>query len=359
MSRRNIMTKKKLIALIMAIAMVLGTLTACGGGNNAKKDNGANNTKVEENAKENGGNAEVSADGLMETEGGFMSVATGGTGGTYYPLGGAISNILNGAGLDYTATAQATGASVENVELIANGDAEIAFIQNDVSYYAVNGTDTFEGNKQESLRGLCCLYPEIVQIVASDESGIETIDDLKGKRVAVGAPGSGVEVNVKQILDAHGITYDDLGKVDFLSFAEASDQIKSGQIDATFLTAAIPSSAITELATTHDVHLVPIAEDKANELIEKYPFYVHLNITPTEYKGQEGEVSVVAVQSMLVVNENMADADAYNIVKLLFENLDTMKESHARGGDIALDKALDGMSIEVHPGAQKYFDEVK
>lgn len=351
------MTKKKIIALTMAIAMLLGTLTGCGGANNKKENNQAtNNTKTEANATANS-NSEIKAEGLMETEGGFMSVATGGTGGTYYPLGGALSNILNNAGVDYTATAQATGASVENVELVTKGDAEIGFIQNDVAYYAVNGTETFEGNQKPSLKGLCCLYPEIVQIVASDDSGIETIDDLKGKKVAVGAPGSGVEVNVKQILDIHGITYDDLGKVDYLSFAEAADQIKSGQIDATFLTAAIPSSAITELATTHDVHLVPIAEDKANELIEKYPFYVHLNITPTEYKGQEGEVSVVAVQSMLVVDEKMADEDAYNIAKLLFENLDVMKESHARGGDIALEKALDGMSIDLHPGAQKYFDE--
>ena len=353
------MTKKKLTTLIMLIAVVSLTLTACGGdGNNAKKEN-ANATKTEEAAKTEETTGDITAEGLMETKGGFMSVATGGTGGTYYPLGGALSNILNNAGVDYTATAQATGASKENVELVTRGDAEIAFIQNDVAYYAVNGTDIFEGEKKPSLRGLCCLYPEIVQIVASDDSGIKTIDDLKGKRVAVGAPGSGVEVNVKQILDIHGITYDDLGKVDYLSFAEAADQIKSGQIDATFLTAAIPSSAITELATTHDVHLVPIAEDKAEALIAKYPFYVNLHITPSEYKGQDEEISVVAVQSMLAVDERMAEEDAYNIVKLLFENLDTMKESHARGGDIALDKALDGMSIELHPGAQKYFDEVK
>ena len=356
------MTKKKFMTLMMLIALVAVTLTACGGGGNKKEEPANNATKTEENAKTEEGKEDggaITAEGLMETKGGFMSVATGGTGGTYYPLGGALSNILNHAGVDYTATAQATGASKENVELVTRGDAEIAFIQNDVAYYAVNGTDTFEGEEKPSLRGLCCLYPEIVQIVASDDSGIKTIDDLKGKRVAVGSPGSGVEVNVKQILDIHGITYKDLGKVDYLSFAEAADQIKSGQIDATFLTAAIPSSAITELATTHNVHLVPIAEDKAQALIEKYPFYVNLHITPTEYKGQDKEISVVAVQSMLAVDEKMPEEDAYNIVKLLFENLDTMKESHARGGDISLDKALDGMSIEVHPGAQKYFDEVK
>ena len=197
------MTKKKFMTLMMLIALVAVTLTACSGGGNKKEEPANNATKTEENAKTEEASGEMKAEGLMETKGGFMSVATGGTGGTYYPLGGALSNILNNAGVNYTATAQATGASKENVELVTKGDAEIAFIQNDVAYYALNGTDTFEGQKKPSLRGLCCLYPEIVQIVASDESGIKTIDDLKGKRVAVGAPGSGVEVNVKQILDLH------------------------------------------------------------------------------------------------------------------------------------------------------------
>lgn len=352
------MTKKRLFALVMALVMVALSFTACGGTN--KADNKANkeNATATENAAASS-DATIKAEGTQETEGGYISIATGGTGGTYYPLGGALSNILNGANLGYTATAQATGASVENLELINKGDAEIALVQNDVSYYAVNGKEHFEGNKLENIRGLCTLYPEIVQIIASNDSGIETVADMKGKKVAVGDPGSGVEVNAKQILELYGLTYDDLGKCDHLSFTESADQIKSGQIDAAFVVAAIPSSAVTELATTYDVHLVPIAADKADELIKKYPYYVHMDVNPKEYKNQKDSVSVVAVQSMLVVSSEMADADAYNICKLLFDNLDVMKESHARGGDISLDTALDGMSIDLHPGAQKFFDEVK
>ena len=146
------MTKKKLTTLIMLIAVVALTLTACSGGGNEKKEN-ANATKTEETAKteEATGTGDITAEGLMETKGGFMSVATGGTGGTYYPLGGALSNILNNAGVNYTATAQATGASKENVELVTREDAEIAFIQNDVAYYAVNGTDTLKEKRNLAL----------------------------------------------------------------------------------------------------------------------------------------------------------------------------------------------------------------
>ncbi|WP_308533969.1 TAXI family TRAP transporter solute-binding subunit [uncultured Peptoniphilus sp.] len=354
------MTKRKLFALIMTLVMMLVTLTACGGGEKANNGAAENASAAEETTNAASTDAAATnSEGTQETEDGYMSIATGGTGGTYYPLGGALSTILNGAGLNYTATAQATGASVENINLIQKGDAEIAFVQNDVAYYAKEGIETFDGKPVEEIRGLCTLYPEIVQIIASNDSGIEKVEDMKGKKIAVGAPGSGAEVNAKQILKAHGLTYDDLGKADYLSFSEATDQIKSGQIDAAFVVAAIPSSAVTELATTHDIHMVPIDAAKAEELIKEYPYYVHLNITPTEYKGQEGEVSVVAVQSMLIVSKDMPDADAYNITKLLFENLDVMKESHARGGDITLDTALDGMSIDLHPGAQKYFDEAK
>ncbi|EFI41656.1 TRAP transporter solute receptor, TAXI family [Peptoniphilus sp. oral taxon 386 str. F0131] len=322
--------------------MLMGVLTACG-------NKGGNNKAGENTAKEDSGDNT------------FLSIATGGTGGTYYPLGGALATIINNANIGLQANAQATGASVENIKLIHNGDAEIAFIQNDTSYYAVNGIELFaeDTEKYDDLRALACLYPEVVQIVASDSSGIQTIDDLKGKKVAVGAPGSGVEVNARQVLEAHGISYDDLAKVDYLSFAEATDQIKNGQIDATFIVAAIPSSSVTELATTHDVHLVPIAEEVANKLIEKYPYYTYKEVDATEYRNQGDKVPSVVVQAMLVVNQSMSEENAYNITKAMFENLDVLGESHARGKDVSLETALDGMSIEVHPGAQKYYDEQK
>lgn len=343
------MKKRKILSLALGMMLLMGTLTACGGGNNAA--NGGNN------AANGGNNAAASSD-----NGGFVSIATGGTGGTYYPLGGAIATVINNADIGLNANAQATGASIENVQLIHSGDAEIAFIQNDVAYYAYEGTEFFEEDANapyKDLRGLCCVYPEVVHIVASEESGIKSIEDLAGKKVAVGAPGSSCEVNGRQILEVYGLTYDDLGKADYLSFAEATDQIKNGQIDAAFATTAVPTSSFTELCTTHDVNLLPIDKEKADELIAKYPYYTYQEIHPEEYKGQPETLPVVAVKAMLVVNENMAEDEVYNITKALFEDLESIGEAHARGKDLTLETAEEGMSIPLHPGAQKYFEEVK
>lgn len=302
-------------------------------------------------------------------KGQFLSIATGGTGGAYYPLGGALATLLNGSDMGVQATAQATGASVENIELIHKGDAEIAFSQNDTAYYASEGIELFGEQKDKDgqvtqeqrvygdIRGLCTLYPEVVQIITPADSGIESVADMKDKKVAVGAPGSGTEVCARQILELYGLTYDDLGKADSLSFDEATDQIKNKQIDAAFVTAAIPASAVSELATTNDVKLVAIDEDKANELAEKYPYYTFINIAADSYNGQTEEVPAVAVKAMLIVNESMPEDEAYNIVKNLFEHLDVIVASHARGKDITLETALEGMSIELHPGAKKFFDE--
>lgn len=342
------MFRNKKIALLIIAMLMLGLLVACGGGEDAGGDSGGDSGDA-------GGDS-----GSADSQ--YISIATGGTGGTYYPLGGALANILNNSDMGVEATAQATGASVENVELIHNGDAEVAYIQNDISYYAYEGIELFdEGDGQEKreykdIRGLATLYPEVIQIIADDKSGIESVDDMVGKKIAVGDRGSGTEVNARQILGIHGISYDDLGKTDYLSFKEATDQIKNGQIDAAFVTAAIPSSSVTELATTHDIHLVPVTKEKADELIAEYPYYTYLDIDATPY-GMEDSIPAVAIQAMLVVNENMSDDMAYNIVKNMFENLDEVEASHARGKDITLETALDGMSIELHPGAQKYFDE--
>lgn len=350
---------KKKFAVALSLMMISAiALTGCGGGTTGGETTGG------EKGTEKTTEAEKPAD-----NGGFISIATGGTGGTYYPLGGAIATALNNSNIGVQANAQATGASIENVQLIHNGDAEIAFIQNDVAYYAVNGKEFFDPSNPDSdkavagtyddLRGVACVYPEVVHIIASDASGINSVKDLKGKRVAVGAPGSSVEVNGRQIVEAYGMTYDDFAKTDFLSFAESADQIKNGQIDAAFAVTGVPTSSITELATTYDIHLVPVDEEVAKKLIEKYPYYTYQKITPTEYRNQKADIPVLAVKSMLVVNKSMSDEMAYNITKSIFEHLEDIGNAHARGKDLSLETALDGMSIEVHPGAQKYFDEQK
>lgn len=288
----------------------------------------------------------------------YISIATGGTAGTYYPLGGAMAKIFNDNIEGVTANAQSTGASVENIGLVSKGETEIAFVQNDITYYAFTGTETFEGKgKMENVRGMAMLYPELVQIIATKNSGINSVEDLKGKKVAIGAPGSGVEANVRQVLAAHGMTYDDLGKADFLSFNEAADQLKNKQIDAAFLTAGIPTSAVTEVAQTSDIVIVPISSAKIAELTKKYPFYTEVTIPKGTYKGQETDVTTAAVMAMLVVPQDLNEDLAYDLTKALFEKRQVIIDTHSRGNDINLETALKGMPIDVHPGSQRYYDE--
>jgi len=288
----------------------------------------------------------------------YISIATGGTAGTYYPLGGALAKIFNDNIDGVTANAQATGASTENVGLIAEGEAEVAFIQNDITYYAFTGTETFEGkDKIENMRGMAMIYPELVQILATKESNIKSVDDLRGKKVAIGAPGSGVEANARQVLAVHGMTHDDLGKADYLSFNEAADQLKNKQIDAAFITAGIPTSAVTEVAQTSDIVMIPIEKDKITELIDRYPYYTEVDIPKGTYNGQEHDNPTVAVMAMLVVPEDLDEELVYNMTKTLFEHKQEIADTHDRGNDIQLETALIGMPIEVHPGAQRYYDE--
>lgn len=346
--------KKSLIwalIVILMLTMVVGCQTA----EKPKEEPAPEETKeVAEETKEEPKEEPKEQPGKAE----FISIATGGTGGTYYPLGGAIAKILNESDLGLTANAQSTGASVENVTLVSDGEAEIAFVQNDVAYYAVEGIETYDGKpKVENISGIATLYPEVVQIVATKESGITSVEDLAGKAVAVGAPGSGTEVNARQILAEHGMEYSDLGKADYLSFTEASDQMKNKAIDAAFMTGAIPTSAIAELAQTSDIVVIPVADEKIKTLAEKYPFYTAVTIPAGSYKGQEADVVSPAVMAMLIVPKDMDEDMVYNIVKNMYEKRQIIVDTHKRGEDITLESALQGMSINVHPGAQKYFDE--
>ncbi len=286
----------------------------------------------------------------------FINIATGGTAGTYFPLGGALSDVLNKNIPGCNASAQSTGASVANVNLLNQGKVDIAFIQNDISYYAANGTEMFAGKQVKGLQGLATLYPETIQIVTLKKTGIDSIDDFKGKRVAVGAAGSGTEANARQIMEVYGITYDDVDE-QYLSFGEAASALKDGNIDVAFVTAGHPTAAIQDISTQHDVVLVPVDADKADALIQKYPFYTKLNIDANTYNKQTVDVPAVAVKCMLVVTDKMDDQTAYDVTKALYNNLDRMKAAHAAADAISKETAKDGMSINVAPGADKFYAE--
>lgn len=285
-----------------------------------------------------------------------MILATGGTSGTYYPYGGAMAQIFNSKIPNMNVTAQATGASVENCKLLGKNEAELAIVQNDMIDYAYNGTEAFEGGKIENIRGIATLYPEIVQIVASPNSGITNVKDMKGKKVSVGAPGSGVEANARQVFDATGLTYNDMS-VSYLSFSESADAFKDNHIDAFFVTSGIPNAAIQDITAQNDIVLVSLTDDVIAALIQKYPFFVEYTIPAGTYKGQNSDVKTVAVMATLATNSEASEDVIYNITKALFDNQAELAQAHAKGQELSLEKAVEGISIPFHPGAEKYFKE--
>lgn len=283
----------------------------------------------------------------------FLNIATGGTAGTYYPLGGALAELLNANIKGMNASAQSTGASVANVNMLKDGSVDIAFIQNDIAYYATTGTEMFKDNKVANLRGIAALYPETVQFVTTSDKGIKSIADLKGKKVAVGAAGSGAEANARQILAMHGITYDDIDE-QFLSFGEAADALKDGNVDVGVVVAGFPTAAIQDLAANKSAKIIPLTGDKADALIQKYPYYTKVVIPAGTYPGQEEDVNSVAVKCIIVATDKMSDDLGEQIAKAVYGHLDRMKAAHAVGKYITKDTALDGMSISMNPGAEKY-----
>lgn len=283
-----------------------------------------------------------------------LILATGGTTGTYYPFGGAMAQIFSSKIKNMNVTAQVTGASVENCKLLGKNEAELAILQNDMLDYAYNGAEAFAEGKLANLRGIAKLYPEIVQIVAVE--GINSVEDLKGKKVSVGAPGSGVEANARQILEAAGLTYNDMS-VSYLSFAESADAYKDKHIDAFFVTSGIPNASIQDIAAMKPVSLVSLSDSARKSLIEKYPFFVEYIIPANTYNGQDKDVKTVAVLACLATNAEATEAVIYEITKALFENQPELAAAHAKGATLKLDEAVDGISVPIHPGAEKYYKE--
>lgn len=286
----------------------------------------------------------------------FINIATGGTAGTYYPLGGAMAEILNKNISGMNASAQSTGATVANINMLKDGSVEMALVQNDIIYYAANGLEMFKDNKITTIQGIATLYPETVQLVTLDKSGMNSIAELKGKRVAVGAAGSGAEANARQVLEAYGITYDDIN-AQYLSFGEAASALKDGNVDAAFLTAGYPTAAVQDIASQNKVKLLPMDPDKAEVLIQKYPFYTKTVIPANTYAGLDSDTPAISVMAMLVANEKVDEKLGYDMTKALFSNLDRIQASHSVGKLITKEGAMQGMPIKMNVGAEKYFNE--
>jgi TRAP transporter TAXI family solute receptor len=285
-----------------------------------------------------------------------LTMVTGGTGGTYYPIGTAIAGVITDNVANAEATAVTSDGSVANAKSLGSGEAELALIENTIAYYAEQGIQMFEGEAVKDIRGIATLYPEIVQIVTLKEYDIKSLADLKGKRVGVGAPGSGTAVHALAILKAAGMDETNVD-IQYLDFSECADGLKNGTLDAGYVVAGTPTSAITDLASVKDIAIVTVPGDIYNQLSSKYPFYVAVSLPGGTYAGVNTDVQTIAVMAMLATTVDVSKDLVYEMTRAIFENTDVLAAAHPRGKDITLESALDGMSIPLHPGAEKYYEE--
>ena len=308
---------KKLFALVLCLAMVFG-LTACGGS-------------------------------------GAMTMGTGGTAGTYYAYGGILGNqIKTSTGI--TINVVSTDGSKANILGINAGNYQLATVQSDVMAYAAAGTRSFETEGAlDSFRVIGGLYAEALQLVTMDPE-IKSVADLKGKKVSIGAAGSGVYFNAMDVLAAAGLTEADIIP-QYQSFGDSADALKDRKIDAAFIVAGAPTPAIQELCTSATAYLVPIDGDIADKLMAASPYYTSYKIPAGTYNGQTTDVTTVTVKATLIVSTSADEEAVYNVTKAIFDNIDTITAAHAKGAELSLDNATSGMTAPFHAGAAKYFKE--
>ena len=294
----------------------------------------------------------------MAAEKTFLALGTGGTGGTYYPLGGALAQLLSNMVPDLSVSALTSNASLSNCNFISTGEIEMGLSQANTTYWAYSATGVSKDNQPlPTLRGIASLYPETIHIIATKASGIKTIEDLKGKKVGVGAPNSGTAADAEIILNAHGITFDDI-QADFLSFNEVAQRLIDGQIDAGFTTAGFPTSSVINIATKRDIVLIPISSEKIKELTDAIPYYGATIIPGGLYKGVAEDVPALATPALWICDAKLSPTLVYKMTKALWENREILEKVHSQGKNVTLETAIDGIGIPLHPGAELYYKEV-
>ena len=285
-----------------------------------------------------------------------MTMGTGSPTGTYYAYGGIVGQyITNNAGV--TVNAVSTGGSKDNIQGIDVGDYQLGTVQSDVMHYAWNGTRSFEEDgKITTFRTVAGLYAEAVQLVTVNND-IQSVADLKGKKVSIGAPGSGVYFNAVDVLAAADLTVDDI-QPQYQNFDESADALKDGKIDAAFIVAGAPTPAISELSMSNgNVRIVPIDGTIADKLMKDNTFYSVYKIPAETYKNQTAEVATVTVKATLIVSAAASENDVYNLTASIFNNMDAIAKDHAKGTELSLQNATEGLTVPFHAGAAKYFKE--
>ena len=312
----------KKLALILAGAMMLASLAGCSAGGSEEQS---------------------------------ITLATGGTSGTYYAVGGAMQTVLNEKLALSDLNVTSTGASKVNVNMITDGEAQMAILQSDVISYAHDGINTFaETGVEDNALWVAGLYNETVQIIATPD--ITSVEQLKGKTVCMGDVGSGTRINAEQVLAAYGMTAADVNAVSG-SFQDGVDGIKDGKIDAAFTVAGAPTTAITDLATSNEFSLISLTDEALAYIAENFPFLVQDNLPAGTYNGIDQETKCVAVQAALVASEDVSEEVVYELLKTMFDNGDSLKAAHAKFEYLEAGYASKG-TVPLHPGAEKYYKEI-
>jgi hypothetical protein len=335
------MNMKKNLALVLAVILVMSVaLTACGS---------TSSTSTATSGTD-------STDGEGPKAGGTSLIfTTGGDQGTYYGFGGVLAGKV-GEKTSTTVTAITSGGSKANIEALADGDAQLGFVQTDVGAYGYNGTRLFEeSGKVDNFSTVANLYMEQVQIVTLNPD-IKTVSDLAGKNVSVGAAGSGVYFNAVDILSAYGLDIEKDIKATYQSFGDSTEALQDGKIDAAFVVAGAPTTAVTSLAATKSVYLVSLDDEHIEELIASSPYYSK-NVISKDVYNTPDDITTVAVGAVVIARDDVSDVDVYNFLYAIFENLDEITAAHAKGAELSLEFAASYGAVPYHPGAVEFFAE--
>lgn len=328
---------KKITAVVLTLGLLLSIgLTGCGS-----------------TAPANGGAAPTEAPKKIVN----MSISTGASSGTYYPLGTAFANAWTSANIGVNFTPEATGGSVENARLIGNKQTEVGFVESLIADWAYKGTDAFTDKKIENIRGLIALYPNTMQTVVKADSGINGYADLKGKKVAVGIQGGSTPINMQTVLEVYGLSFNDI-KPQYLAFGPSMDLLKDGQVDAVLVDAGAPNSSIIDISTQHKIKILSIEPEKIKQIVAKYPYFADVTVIPKgTYKGIDEDITTTGSLATLCIQADLPEDVVYNMTKTLFEKKDDIVKVHEKGKSIDLKTAVNGFSVPIHPGAAKYYKE--
>ena len=286
----------------------------------------------------------------------YLSVGTGSVMGVYYPLGGAIASLITEEIDGYSCAAESTGGAVENATLMINGELDLGFVAASTLYDAQNGLNSFEGNDGSQCLAIFSFFPEVVQIISTDEN-IQSVEDLRDKKVAVGQIGSGTETMAREILALYGMSYDDIEE-DFLGFSDAASGLKDNTVDAAFTWAGIPTASVLELGTTHGISMISFTDDKLVELTEKFGYCVPATITKEHYPSLYSDALTFSIPAIVCGSSSLPEDFVYDLLVTVFENQDQLAQTHERGGDLSLETALDGLDgAKLHPGAERFYRE--